>query len=81
MADYRYRLIDIEQDFLKAVQKMQLLAFFCYIVAKAVFYAAHSEKHPLLYYLFYAEHHRAVVYQYIKVAAERILKRGKLKKL
>ena len=81
LADDLNRLVDIQQDFGKALQQMQLLLALGQVVKGAPAHAFYTEGDPLIEQLFHAEHARHPGDQHIKVAGKRILQRRDAKEL
>ena len=74
-ADDLYRTVDIEQDALKTLQKVQLLFFLLKLVVHAATDTFRAPSRPLLKNFRNAHHARAAADEDVEVAGEAVLKR------
>ena len=72
-------LVDVQQDRLKALEQMELVALFAQVKMRAAAHAFDAERHPLLQQVAHAEHARNTRDQHIEVAGEAVLQGRKLK--
>ena len=75
LTDNLNRLVDIEQDFLEALQEVELVLLFVQIVEHTAANTLDTEAYPFLKKLFYAENHRGSADKHIEVARIAVLKR------
>ena len=72
-------LVDVQQDRLKALEQMELVALFAQVKMRAAAHAFDAERHPLLQQVAHAEHARDARDQHVEVAGEAVLQGRKLK--
>ena len=71
------RLVDVEQDCLKAVQQVKTLGLFAQVKVNAATRGLNAPRDPLVQNLAYAHNAGIAVDQHVKVARERVLQRGR----
>ena len=76
-----HRLVNVQQNGLKALQKMQALFLGVQIVIGPAAHTFHAEGDPLCKDLAHAQNTRLAAHQHIEVAGKAVLQRGKAAQL
>ena len=81
LADNLDRLVDIEKDFFKSLQKVQPLSLFGAIIEGTALDTLNTESNPLVKQFFYSENTRNTCDKHVEVAGVAVLEGGQLEEL